>query len=220
MSRPHPTVLLTGFEPYGGMSTNPAHATMRALDGTTIAGHQVIGRPLPVSIARIGAVIDELLQGAHPDIVISLGLAPGEPVIRLERVGLNLADFDLGDNEGITTRDSPVSHQGAAARWASLPLRRIEAALIAKGIPARLSETAGTYLCNACLYSFLERLESQGVPCGFIHVPMTPELAAEAIARRRHDGMDRLPPPSMSQDLIIAAVRIAIEETAAQMATA
>ena len=220
MSRPHPTVLLTGFEPYGGMSTNPAYAAMRALDGEMIAGHQIVGRPLPVSITRIGAVIDELLQGSHPQIVISLGLAPGEPAIRLERLGLNLADFDLGDNEGITTRDTPVSRQGAAARWASLPLRRIETALLAKGIPARLSETAGTYLCNACLYSFLERLENMAVPCGFIHVPMTPDLAAEAIARRRHDGMDRLPPPSMSQDLIIAAVRIAIEETAAQMATA
>ncbi len=79
MSRPYPTVLLTGFEPYGGMSTNPAYAAMRALDGETIAGHQVIGRPLPVSIARIGAVIDDLLQGAHPQAVISLGLAPGEP---------------------------------------------------------------------------------------------------------------------------------------------
>ena len=149
-------------------------------------------------------------------LVISLGLAPGEPVIRLERVGLNLADFELSDNEGLTSRDTPVSHQGAAARWASLPLRRIEAALLANGIPARLSETAGTYLCNACLYGFLEKLESQAVPCGFIHVPMTPDLAAEAIARRRHDGMDRLPPPSMSLDLIVAAVRIAIAETVAE----
>jgi pyroglutamyl-peptidase len=220
MSRPHPTVLVTGFEPYGGMSTNPAYAAMRSLDGETIAGHQVVGRPLPVSIARIGAVIDELLQGAHPQIVISLGLAPGEPVIRLERVGLNLADFELGDNEGTTSRDTPVSAQGAPARWASLPLRRIEAALLAQGIPARLSETAGTYLCNACLYTFLERVEARAVPCGFIHVPMTPDLAAEAIVRRRHDGMDRLPPPSMSQELIVEAVRIAIAETAAALATA
>ncbi len=105
----------------------------------------------------------------------------------------------------------------AAARWASLPLRRIEAALLAKGIPARLSETAGTYLCNACLYTFLEKLEATGVPCGFIHVPLTPDLAAEAIASRRHDGMGRLPPPSMSLDLIVSAVRIAITETVTMM---
>jgi len=218
MSKSHPKVLLTGFEPYGGMTTNPAYATMRALDGETIAGHQVVGRPLPVSIARIDAVIGEMLLETRPQMVISLGLAPGEPVIRLERVGLNLADFELGDNEGATSRDKPVSHQGAAARWASLPLRRIEASLLAKGIPARLSETAGTYLCNACLYGFLERLESQGAPCGFIHLPMTPDLAAEAIARRRHDGMDRLPPPSMSLDLIVTSVRIAIAETVAEVA--
>lgn len=220
MSKSHPTILLTGFEPYGGMSTNPAYATMRALDGETIAGHRVIGRKLPVSLARIGAVIDALLGEARPQAVISLGLAPGEPVIRLERVGLNLADFQLGDNEGLTSRDQPVSPHGVPARWASLPLRRIEAALLAKGIPARLSETAGTYLCNACLYTFLEKLEAQAIPCGFIHVPMTPDLAAETIARSHHDGMDRLPPPSMALDLIIAAVRMAIEETVQAMSTA
>jgi pyroglutamyl-peptidase len=217
MSKSHPTVLLTGFEPYGGMISNPAYATMRALDGETIAGHRIVGRPLPVSIARIGGVIDDLLHENRPQAVISLGLAPGEAVIRLERVGLNLADFELGDNEGATSRDMPVSHQGTAARWANLPLRRIEASLLAKGIPVRLSETAGTYLCNACLYGFLERLESQGAPCGFVHLPMTPDLAAAAIAKRRHDGMDRLPPPSMSLDLIIEAVRISIAETVAEM---
>jgi len=215
MSKRTSSVLLTGFEPYGGMRSNPAYATMQALSGETIGGHVVVGRPLPVSLARIGAVIDELLQETRPQAVISLGLAPGEPVIRLERVGLNLADFDLGDNEGLTSRDMAVSQQGSAARWASLPLRRIEAALLANGIPARLSETAGTYLCNACLYNFLEKLEDKAVPCGFIHVPMTPELAAEAIAKRQYDGMDRQRLSSMSLDLIIAAVRIAIAETVA-----
>jgi len=218
MSKRDSTILLTGFEPYGGMSTNPAYATMRALDGETISGHLIAGRPLPVSIARIGTAIDEVLAECRPRAVISLGLARGEPVVRLERLGLNLADFELSDNEGLTSRDEPLSHEGAAARWASLPLRRIESALLAKGIPARMSESAGTYLCNACLYTFLERLDGQAVPCGFIHLPMTPDLAAEAIARRRHDGMDRSLPPSMSLDLIIAAVRIAIAETVAEVA--
>jgi pyroglutamyl-peptidase len=216
MSKQTPRILLTGFEPYGGMRSNPAYATMQVLDGKMIGGHAVVGRPLPVSLARIGAAIEELLSETRPQAVISLGLAPGEPVIRLERLGLNLADFDLSDNEGLTSRDTPVSHHGSAARWASLPLRRIEAALLANGIPARLSETAGTYLCNACLYGFLEKLETQAVPCGFIHVPMTPDLAAEAMARRQYDGMDRLRPPSMSLDLIIAAVRIAIAEMVAE----
>ncbi len=217
MSNRTPTILLTGFEPYGGMSSNPAYQAMEALDGETIAGHAVVGRPLPVSLARIAASIDALLNEHRPAAVISLGLAPGEPVIRLERVGLNLADFELGDNEGLTSRDMPVSHQGLAARWANLPLRRIETALLAAGIPARLSETAGTYLCNACLYTFLEKLEIEAAPCGFIHVPMTPALAAEAIARRCHNGMDRLPPPSMSLNVIVAAVHIAIAQTLAEL---
>ena len=217
MSKTHPTILLTGFEPYARMSSNPAYIAMRTLDSETVAGCTIVGRPLPVVLGRIEAAITGLLAELRPRAVISLGLAPGEPVVRLERVGLNIADFQLGDNEGTTSRDKAISQQGVAARWSSLPLRRIEARLLAEGIPARLSETAGTYLCNACLYTFLEKLDAQPVPCGFIHVPMTPDLAAEAIAGRRHDGMDRMPPPSMSLDVIIAAVRIAISETVAEV---
>lgn len=213
-------ILVTGFEPYGGMASNPAFAAMQALNGTTIVEMPIVGRALPVAIARLDDVIDELLEAVNPAAVICLGLAPGEPAIRIERVGLNLTDFSLPDNEGHIRRDHPLAGAGPPAHWASLPVRRIADALLAAGIPVRLSETAGTYLCNACLYTFLDKLAraARPIPCGFIHVPMTPDLACAAIAAGRHDGIDRLPPPSMSLDLIIAAARIAIAETMAEIA--
>jgi pyroglutamyl-peptidase len=207
-------VLVTGFGPYGGMGSNPALAAMRALDGRTIDGHQVVGRELPVSMAKISDAIQAVLRETKPAAVMALGLAPGEPVIRIERVGLNLADFSLADNEGLRLQDKPVSGNGSPARWATLPVRRIHDALLAQSIPARLSVTAGTYLCNACLYTFLEALDGRA-PAGFIHVPMTPELVCEELRSGRDRVDERNPPPSMELSRIIAAVEIVIRETVA-----
>ena len=107
-------VLVTGFEPYGGRGRNPAAEIAKALDGRMIAGHQVVGRTLPVSyrglVERLGALIDE----HNPAATISLGLWPGEPVIRLERFGLNLADFEIADNDGGKLFQQANPH---AAHW-------------------------------------------------------------------------------------------------------
>jgi pyroglutamyl-peptidase len=205
-------ILVTGFEPYGGMTSNPAFQAMQTLDGSNIGGRPIVGRVLPVSMAKIHDAIGAVLREIDPAAVISLGLAPGEPVIRIERVGLNLADFSLTDNEGSWLQDKPVSGNGPAARWATVPVRGIYDALLADGIPARLSVTAGTYLCNACLYSFLEALDGR-IPMGFIHVPMTPELVCEEIRAGRDKTDERNPPPSMELSRIIAAVRIVINHT-------
>jgi pyroglutamyl-peptidase len=206
------TVLVTGFEPYGGMTSNPAFAAMQALDGDIIGGYRVVGRELPVSMAKIAEAIHAVLDETKPDAIVALGLAPGESVIRIERVGLNLADFSLADNEGERLQDKPVSGDGAAARWATLPMRDIYDTLIAEGIPARLSVTAGTYLCNACLYTLLEALDGRA-PAGFIHVPMTPELVCEELRLGRDRIDERNPPPSMELSRIVAAVRIVINQT-------
>jgi pyroglutamyl-peptidase len=173
-------VLVTGFEPYGGRGFNPAHEAMRALDGRTVGATSVVGLGLPVAYSplksRIAAILDEI----NPCAVLSLGLSPGEHMIRLERVGVNVADFEIPDNEGALLRDVAISGNGPAARMASLPLRQIEEELLAAGVPVRISFAAGTFLCNACLYSFLEGVEqrSRHIPCGFIHVPYTPEQVA------------------------------------------
>jgi pyroglutamyl-peptidase len=217
-------VLVTGFEPYGGRGSNPAYDTMRALHGRTIGGVDVIGRALPVAIASIKANIAKLLDEISPSAVISVGLWPGEPMIRLERVGINIADFEIPDNEGAICRDSEISGNGSPARLASLPLRKIEQELLAAGIPVRLSSTAGTFLCNACLYGFLEAIdkETRYIPCGFIHLPYTPEQVAQVVVNIRNgrtlEQHQRADLASMELSRTIRAVEIAIDATVQTLA--
>ena len=211
--------LVTGFEPYGGRGINPAHEIMKLLDGTTINGTTVIGRGLPVSFRSLKDRISALVEEISPAAVISIGLWPGEPTIRLERIGVNVADFEIADNDGEIMHDAPISANGAAGRLASLPLREIERALLAEGIPARVSATAGTFLCNACLYSLLEAADAQAqrMPCGFIHVPYMPEQVAGLLADTRKQARievhQRADLPSMDIVRSRRAVEIAIAET-------
>ncbi len=212
-------ILVTGFQPYGGRGLNPAHEAMKALDGRTIAGRRVIGRALPVSLARLAGEIAALLDETDPAAVISLGLWPGETTIRIERIGVNIADFEIPDNDGAVAVDAALANNGAAALRATLPLRAMEQAMLAEGIPARVSATAGTFLCNACLYGFLQAAAGRprAVACGFLHVPYMPEQVAGLIAAARRDRRlelhQRSDLASMSLERIVRAVELAIAQT-------
>jgi pyroglutamyl-peptidase len=181
------TALVTGFEPYGGRSLNPSAELARALDGARFGGLTVVGRTLPVALAGLAERLESWLDELEPALIIALGLWPGEPTIRLERFGVNLADFDIADNAGVRAEDAAIAAAGATALAATLPLRAIERRLLAEGIPVRLSNTAGTYLCNATLYSLLHALERRHrrTPCGFIHLPYLPEQVAALLAEGR-----------------------------------
>ncbi len=209
--------LLTGFEPYGGRGVNPAFEVVRRLDGSEIAGVPVAGRTLPVSYRALRGRIDALLDDVNPAVVVALGLYPGTPMIRLERIAINVADFEIPDNEGTYVTDEAVEHNGANALKATLPLRRIEAALLKAGIPAHVSNTAGTFLCNATMFALLHGLDARGraVPCGFIHLPYLPGQVADMLARtraeRRLEREQRADLASMDLDVMVRAVRTAIE---------
>lgn len=200
--------LVTGFEPYGGRSGNPSAVVANTLDGTTIAGLAIAGRVLPVALDGLGRRVDLLLAEHDPALVIATGLAPGEAVIRLERIGVNLADFAIPDNRGRRVVDRPLARAGPDALFATLPLRAILRALGTRGIPARMSESAGLYLCNAMLYRLLLAIRRR-VPCGLIHLPCLPEQAV----RRPRLGDDP-PLPSMAAETMVEAVRVAIGVTA------
>jgi pyroglutamyl-peptidase len=212
-------VLVTGFELYGGWARNPAAEIARGLDGGAIAGHQVIGRTLPVAYVGLAERLEALVDELRPVVVIALGLAPGEPLIRLERFGLNLADFEIADNEGLRLDDAVIAANGATALRASLPLRAIERALLENGIPARLSSTAGSYLCNAALYHLMRILENRSPPSlgGFIHLPYIPEQVASMLAEGnpRSALHQEAHLASMELPLQIKAVSIAIAATLA-----
>jgi pyroglutamyl-peptidase len=209
------TALITGFEPYGGRRQNPSGEVATALDGERIGDLVVVGRRLPVVFAGLAERLDECLVEAQPSVVLALGLWPGESMIRLERLAVNLADSVAPDNAGAHRSGEPLDRSGAAALLTTLPLPAIEAALLAEGIPARLSNTAGTYLCNAALYALLGAIARRGehTPCGFIHLPYLPRQVAEMLAGARHGGCDlhnRGDIASMEMDTMMRAVRIAL----------
>lgn len=208
---------MTGFEPYGGRGLNPAFEIMRRLDGTEIAGTPVVGRGLPVSYRELRGRIEGLLEHHDPRLVVALGLWPGTPMIRLERIAINVADFEIPDNDGAVVTDEPLQANGSNALTATLPLRKIETALLEGGIPSHVSNTAGTFLCNATMFEFLQGLEARGraVPCGFIHLPYMPEQVADLLSRnraeRRLEREQRADLASMDLEVMVRAVRTAIE---------
>ncbi len=187
------------------------------MDGKTVAGAQVIGRTLPVAYSSLRSEIERLLAEIQPAVAISLGLWPGEPVIRIERVGVNVTDFEIPDNEGKFLVDEAIQSGGLAARLSTLPIRKIEQALLDAGVPARISSTAGTFLCNACLYTLLgaaDTAENTPAACGFIHLPYLPAQVAEQLRQLRCKGElefhQRSDFASMDLATSIRAVEIAV----------
>lgn len=215
--------LVTGFAPYAGRGRNPAADIAQELDGSRIAAVKVVGRLLPVTLAEISARAKSLLDELKPRVVVSVGLWPGEAVLRIERVALNLADFEIPDNEGRMACDEPLLGNGSAAMLATLPLRKIEAAMLAAGIPSRLSNSAGSFLCNACLYSFLSAAEEgPNTRCGFVHVPYLPEQVAgllrELKEQAKLEAHQRADSASMDLATSTRAVAIAVETALREMA--
>jgi len=199
-------LLLTGFEPFGGSPINPSEQAAQSLDGQTICGAQIVTAILPVDWQNAPAALFNALDTNHPDALLCLGESGGRAAISIERVAINLLDFGIPDNTGLTINDQPVVPAGPAAYFVTLPVRAILNAICAAGVPAELSLSAGSYLCNAILYSLLHRISVQGqsIPAGFIHLPVLPQQAA---ASNKHL-------PSMSLDTCLTGIRAAIETIA------
>jgi pyroglutamyl-peptidase len=195
-------VLLTGFEPFGADTQNPSRELAKALDGRVIGGLSVRGLVLPVEHQAARELVGRAL--AEPDLraVVHLGLAGGRSRIALERVGVNVMDYTLPDNAGATMSDTPCVPGGPAAYRSTLPIAVIRDRMLGHGIPAYVSYTAGTYLCNFTLYTTLHTLDERGldVPAGFIHLPYLPAMVAA-------HGQDE---PSMDLPLMQRAVEIAL----------
>ena len=172
------TVLLTGFEPFGGETINPSAEIARLLHGTIVARHQIAGALLP---CVFGAAITELkkqIRATKPALVICLGQAGGRTDITPERVALNVDDARIADNAGRQPIDQPIRPKGPAAYWSTLPIKAIVAALQQRGLPASVSQTAGTFVCNHVFYGLMHALRGQKkTRGGFIHVPFLPEQA-------------------------------------------
>ena len=194
------TLLLTGFEPFRGERRNPSLEVARSLDGELIGDFRVKAVALPVVYGGAARRIVDLITRIRPAAVLGLGQAGGRPVITLERVAINLLDGPAPDNAGRRLLDKPVIRGGPDAYFARLPLRQILRSLERGKTPATLSLSAGSFICNAVMYAALHELRTRpAVPCGFIHLPYDTRQAM------RHRNL-----PSMSIDLMVGAIRIAI----------
>jgi len=198
----HAPILLTGFEPFGGDALNPSQEIVRALDGETVGAHRIVGAVLPVAFATAPALLDALVERHRPAIVLALGLAGGRGELSFERIAVNLIDARIADNEGAQPIDEAVVASAPPAYFSTLPLKAIVADLRARGIPAGLSLSAGTFVCNQVFFALAHQLTTHHpqVRGGFLHVPWLPEQAA------RHPGQ-----PSMALATMVEGVHAALE---------
>ena len=190
-------LLITGFDPFGGESINPAWEAVKRLPDT-VGDCEIERLMIPTVFGRAAEVILAAAEGLNPDAILCIGQAGGRDAVTPELVAINLREARIADNEGNQPNATPVVEGGDKAYFSTLPVREMVAAIKEKGIASRLSYSAGAFVCNDVLYTLLHRFDGSATRVGFIHVPFLPEQAKEGI-------------PSMPIEAIIEAIKKAIE---------
>ncbi|MFE0024727.1 pyroglutamyl-peptidase I [Amycolatopsis sp. NPDC059021] len=172
-------VLVTGFAPFGGEAVNPSWQAVSAL----AAGRDdVVAVELPCEFDASLPALRKAIEQHGPALVVCTGQAGGRPDVTPERVAINLVDARIPDNAGTQPVDVPVIADGPAAYFSTLPVKACVAAIRDAGVPASVSHTAGTYVCNQVFYGLMHLLATDfpGTRGGFVHVPYSPEQVAAA----------------------------------------
>lgn len=195
-------ILITGFDPFGGANINPAYEAVKKLPDA-IKGAQIIKMEIPTVFEKDGEVLEKAIKEHKPNVVICVGQAGGRSDISVERVAINLMEARIPDNEGKQPFNQKVCEDGENAYFATIPVKAVVNNVKKNGIPASISYTAGTFVCNDIMYRLLYMAEKtyKGMKGGFIHVPYLPEQAIN------------LPPgtPTMSAETIAKALLFVIE---------
>ena len=194
------TVLLTGFEPFNNETVNPAWEAVRALEGWAGQGFAVKVLQLPCVFGQANQMLHETLARFKPAVVIAVGQAGGRVDLSVERVAINVDDAPIPDNAQRQLVVEPVVAGGPAAYFSTLPIKAIVAALRDAGLPASVSQTAGTFVCNHVFYGLMHATAGKKVRAGFIHIPYLPEQAAA------HPGA-----ASMALADLVRGLKIAVE---------
>jgi pyroglutamyl-peptidase len=170
------TILVTGFEPFGGEAINPSWEAVRRLNGDT--GDVRVERLLvPTTYADSIGTVTEVIDRLRPSTVLMVGQAGGRAELSIERVAVNCDDAQAPDNAGVLHEDAPIVSQGPTAYLATLPVKQIVAGLRSAGLPASVSNTAGLFVCNHLFYGVLHHIVTRNLDtqAGFVHVPFLPE---------------------------------------------
>jgi pyroglutamyl-peptidase len=191
-------VLLTGFDAFGGDAINPSWLAVRALHGRQMAGHAVVAAQLPTVFGEALRELHVLLVKHQPALVICVGQAGGRSALSLERIAINVDDAPIPDNAGAQPIDVPVAPGAPAAYFSTLPIKAMLAALQREGLPAEVSQTAGTFVCNHVFYGLMHTIaanpELRHTRGGFVHVPWLPEQGT----------------PNMALDDVVRGLRVAV----------
>ena len=193
-------VLLTGFEPFGGASFNPSGAIVQEIGRHGIDGVEIITAVLPVEFKRSAEILIDLIKTHQPSVVISLGQAEGRDFIGPEQVAINLANARIADNAGVKLENQKVDPNAADGYFSTLPIRAIVDAISALGMNAKVSYSAGAFICNEIFFTAQSFLQASTVISGFIHLPLAPNQSPE------FPGL-----PTMPLEDQVAAIRAAIQ---------
>jgi pyroglutamyl-peptidase len=195
-------VLVTGFDPFGGDKVNPAYEAVKKMPDE-IAGAEIIKLEIPTVFGKSGAVLKEAIQQHQPEVVICVGQAGGRAAVSMERVAINLAEARIPDNEGNQPFDTALEEDGETAYFTSLPIKAMVKNINDHGLPAYISYTAGTFVCNDIMYRLLYMIDKEfpTIRGGFIHVPFSPDQVID-----RPVGT-----PAMSLEDIAASLTYAVE---------
>ena len=188
-------ILVTGFDPFGGETVNPAYEAVKLLPDT-IGGAQIFKLEIPTVFSLSGPAVEEGIKKYQPDVVLCVGQAGGRASISVEKVAINFVDARIPDNNGEQPLDEPLQADGPAAYFSTLPVKAMVQHVKDADLPCYLSFTAGTYVCNSIMYNVLYMCEKRypGIRAGFIHVPYacgqvidkantTPSMPLETIAK-------------------------------------
>lgn len=194
-------ILVTGFDPFGGEPINPAIESVKKLPDN-IAGAQIIKLEIPTVKGKSIKKIEKAIEEHNPDVILSIGQAGGRFDISVERVGINLDDFRIPDNEGNQTIDESIFPDGENAYFVDLPVKAMVKNIQKNKIPASVSYTAGTFICNHVLYGtlYLIHKKYKNKKSGFIHIPFLPEQV-----------INKKNTPSMELNTIVKGLTAAIE---------
>lgn len=189
-------VLVTGFQPFNKASSNPSQRIVEALTGESGIETLILPVVFGEAAIKICHAIDEL----KPDAVLALGQAEGRREITPERVAINIDDARIADNKGNQPIESPIEMNGPAAYFSTLPIQKMVAAMKSVEVPAAISNSAGTFLCNHIFYAVQHHCRNRKLKSGFMHLPLMNEQASE------FPGL-----PTMEFELMLKGVRASIE---------
>lgn len=195
-------ILVTGFDPFGGATINPAYEAVKLIPDV-VEGANIVKIEIPTVFGRDEAVVKAAIEEHRPDVVVCVGQAGGRSGITVEKVAINLMEARIPDNEGNQPIDTPIKEDGETAYFASVPVKSMVQYMNNARIPARVSYTAGTYVCNDIMYRLMYMIDKEypGMRGGFVHVPYLPEQTVDL-----PDGT-----PSMSSETIAEGITLGLK---------